>query len=264
MAPKPFVPEDVPVKSPLLDGSELIKTVARLADRIRDRFPHAHLNEVATQLRGITERHAVRSATIRRPSWGRRLASTALLLAGLATLGLVLTTTRLRHDGDWQIAEAMQTLEAGLSMLFFLGAGAVYVASLELRSKRRRCLEALHELRAIAHLVDLHQLTKDPEQSLHDAAPPASSAPPGTHASAPAPADDAPLTPFLLARYLDYCSEMLALIGKVAALYVQDFPDEKAVAAVDDIEDLTSGLARKIWQKIMVLSNQPRPEHPAR
>jgi hypothetical protein len=46
---------------------------------------------------------------------------------------------------------------------------------------------------------------------------------------------------------------MLSLLGKVAALYVQGFPDERAVAAVDDIEDLTSGLSRKIWQKIMVL-----------
>ena len=61
------------------------------------------------------------------------------------------------------------------------------------------------------------------------------------------------MTAFELGRYLDYCSEMLALMGKVAALYVQDFPDPVAVAAVDDIEDLTNGLARKIWQKLMVL-----------
>jgi hypothetical protein len=49
---------------------------------------------------------------------------------------------------------------------------------------------------------------------------------------------------------------MLSLMGKVAALYVQDFPDAQAVAAVDDIENLTTGLSRKIWQKIMILENE--------
>jgi hypothetical protein len=64
------------------------------------------------------------------------------------------------------------------------------------------------------------------------------------------------MTNFELNRYLDYCSEMLALSGKVAALYAQDFEDADVVAAVNDIEDLTSGLSRKIWQKIMILHEQ--------
>jgi hypothetical protein len=46
---------------------------------------------------------------------------------------------------------------------------------------------------------------------------------------------------------------MLALVAKVGALYVQDFPDQIALQAVDQIEDLASGLSRKIWQKIMIL-----------
>jgi len=61
------------------------------------------------------------------------------------------------------------------------------------------------------------------------------------------------LTPFLLGRYLDYCSEMLSLIGKVAALYAQNTQDAVVLAAVDEIETLTTGLSRKIWQKIMIL-----------
>ena len=44
-------------------------------------------------------------------------------------------------------------------------------------------------------------------------------------------------------------------VSKVAALYVQGFPDAQAVSAVDDVEDLTTGLSRKIWQKIMILEN---------
>lgn len=225
--------------APRLEQAELIKTATRLGQRIRSRFPEAHLNEVASQLQALTEQHAERSESIRRPNWGLRVVSATLLLAGLATLLLLFASVRFRHDGDWQIGEAMQALEAGVSMLFFLGAGAVLASSLELRTKRRRCLEALHELRAIAHLVDLHQLSKLPTE--------------GEPESQVGPTETT-LTTRQLIVYLDFCSEMLALIGKVAALYVQEFPDEKATGAVDDIEDLTNGLSRKIWQKIMVLA----------
>ena len=61
------------------------------------------------------------------------------------------------------------------------------------------------------------------------------------------------MTPFQLERYLDYCSEMLAILSKVAALYVQRIQDESVLRAVDDLEDLTIGLSRKVWQKITIL-----------
>jgi hypothetical protein len=56
-----------------------------------------------------------------------------------------------------------------------------------------------------------------------------------------------------LQRYLDACSDMLALISKVAVLYVQDTTDPAAMGLIDDIEDLTNGMSRKIWQKISML-----------
>ena len=46
---------------------------------------------------------------------------------------------------------------------------------------------------------------------------------------------------------------MLSLLGKTAALYLQDFDDSVAIAAVNEIESLTTGLSRKIWQKIMII-----------
>jgi hypothetical protein len=235
-----------------LDRRHLIDTVGRLHDRIAARFPAAGLLGVSAELRRIAAAHAARSARIRRPVWRLRFVSTLLLLAGVGLLGWLFWSAlqqRSASGGDAPLAFAgtLQALEAALSMLFFLGAGAVYVASLELRSKRRRCLEALHELRALAHIVDMHQLTKDPDLALHPKHDPATSAEPR-------------LSPFQLTRYLDYSSEILSLIGKVAALYAQDFPDPQAVDAVDDIEDLTTGLSRKIWQKIMILANHPSLE----
>ena len=66
------------------------------------------------------------------------------------------------------------------------------------------------------------------------------------------------MSAFELNRYLDYCSEMLSLTGKIAALYVQHFDDSDAVAAVSEVEQLTTGLSRKIWQKIMILEQSHR------
>jgi hypothetical protein len=113
-------------------------------------------------------------------------------------------------------------------------------------------LSALHELRSLAHIIDMHQLTKDPHRL--------SDFPDGGSDTPSSPART--LTRFELGRYLDYCSEMLALLGKIAALYAQTTTDAVALGAVDEIEDLTSGLSHKIWQKIVILDQQTGREAP--
>ena len=60
-----------------------------------------------------------------------------------------------------------------------------------------------------------------------------------------------------MCRYLHYCGELLALVSKVGHLYVQDFADPATLAAVDQFENLTTGLSGKIWQKIMLLERLP-------
>jgi len=93
----------------------------------------------------------------------------------------------------------------------------------------------------------MHQLTKDPEHLL-------------AHRTTTASSPKQNLSPFELGRYLDYCSEMLSLIGKLAALYVQKFDDPVALAAVNEVEALTTGLSRKIWQKIMIINSNSMKE----
>lgn len=95
-------------------------------------------------------------------------------------------------------------------------------------------------MRAIAHVIDMHQLTKAPETVL---------------GQAPSAGDGAgrTLSSADLALYLDYCSEMLSLTGKVAVLYVQGFDDGAARDGVNDVEELTTGLSQKIWQKMTVV-----------
>ena len=60
-----------------------------------------------------------------------------------------------------------------------------------------------------------------------------------------------------LGRYLDYCSELLSVTSKLAALLVQYFNDEVLLGAVNEIETLTTGLSGKIWQKIRLLDRSP-------
>jgi hypothetical protein len=91
----------------------------------------------------------------------------------------------------------------------------------------------------------MHQLTKDPVRL-----------DPAFLPSEHSPRPD--LDPVSLSRYLDYCSELLAITGKLAALYAQAVPDEGVAAAVNDIELLGSSLSRKIWQKIGLIDAPSR------
>jgi hypothetical protein len=138
-----------------------------------------------------------------------------------------------------------QAVDAGVNDVILLGLGIFFLVGMERRIKRRRVLHALHELRSLAHIADMHQLTKDPESIIDRSGPP-NGAPERTMSRAQ------------LARYLDYVTELLSLVSKIAALYVQRFDDEVAMDAVNDIESLTTGLSRKIWQKITLL-DMPLP-----
>lgn len=51
-----------------------------------------------------------------------------------------------------------------------------------------------------------------------------------------------------------YVIETIALLQRrISELYVRDFDDTDSVASVSDVEQLSTGLSRKIWQKIMIL-----------
>lgn len=228
-----------------LDPEQIIGTIDRLQRRIQERFPGSGLSQVCEQLRLVGQQAEQRARWIARPIIAFRL---GLLLLFLLLVALVVYHLPRLPDLQgvpapvraMEINEWIQTLEAGTNELVVLGAGAFFVVTLERRIKRGRALEAIHELRSLAHIVDMHQLTKDPERLFQrwivtESSPRQS------------------MTPFELERYLDYCSEMLSLVAKVAALYVQRFDDSVALSAVNEVELLTNGLSSKIWQKIMIL-----------
>jgi hypothetical protein len=222
-----------------LDAAEIVRTIERLGRRIEERFPGSGLGQVCGQLLATARLGSERAAAIARPIPSLRIATAAL--AAMLVVGIVLIVTTLRpRMGEVDLGQFMQALEASLNAPVLIGAAIFFLVTVETRIKRRRAIRALHELRAIAHIIDMHQLTKDPERATGQ--PSRTESSPQRH-----------LSKVELGRYLDYCSEMLSLTGKVAALYVQTFDDSVALQAVNDIEDLTTGLSQKIWQKMMIL-----------
>ena len=231
----------------LLDPDQIVKTIARIETRIADRFPHAGLRGVCRKLHSISLGAGERAVSFGRPILWLRVV-VWLLVIGVA-LSLLATVALLANPLlDNPLSERLgfvdfvQVLEAGINDVVLIGAALLFLTTLENRIKRHRALAALHELRAMAHIIDMHQLNKDPERILH----------PELILTEPN-GQDRRLSAFDLCRYLDYCSEMLSLIGKVAALYVQHFDDAAALSAVNEVENLCTGLSRKIWQKIMIV-----------
>jgi fumarate reductase subunit D len=226
-----------------LDPQRIIETVQTLQGRIEGRFPGSGLGNVVAELRRVAEETVARTQWIQKPHLPLRFA--AVLLSAAIVALLVGLLVQIRHFQLDEYSNSVQALEASISSVVFIGAAVVFLVSWEHRIKRNRALKAIHELRALAHIVDMHQLTKDPESYFR----------PNQHSTSP---PRRAMTPFELNRYLDYCSESLALISKIAALYVQEFQDQVLLDAVDDVEDLTSGFSGKIGQKLSLLETLGR------
>ncbi|MBX9747424.1 MAG: hypothetical protein K2X34_11015, partial [Hyphomonadaceae bacterium] len=221
-----------------LRADRILATLDKLHQRIVARFPEAGLAHVCADLQTTARFTARDAAKLARPNWGWRLA--ALLLVGLGVVAQVAAFRFLRIEGDALSApELLQGLEAAVNLLILFGGAVWFLLTLEERERRRRVLDALHGLRSLAHVIDMHQLTKDPTIILDSQKTPAS--------------PERTMSQFELTRYLDYCSEMLALIGKLAALYAERVRDGVVIDAVNDVENLTTSLGRKIWQKITIL-----------
>ena len=222
-----------------LDPKEIVSTVSTLRKRISERFPDSGLSKVCGELNRIAENAITTSERIQAPMvWFRVLIWCSFCLFLVLIFGAIYFLVRAAKAGESLLA----SVDAEANVLVLLGGATVFLWTLEIRYNRDRALKAIHELRSMAHIIDMHQLTKDPEKLFTQK----------LHLTDSSPTMD--MTPFELRRYLDYCSEMLSLTGKIAAVYVQSFDDPVTVASASEVETLTTGLSRKIWQKILILS----------
>jgi hypothetical protein len=231
--------------SPLnLDANRIVETIATLRRRISERFPDSGLERVCGHLLDVAERTRGRLDWVERPNVYLRAATWAmavLVVAGVLTAFWTLAGGLANESPD--PLDVIQALESAIQEIVFVGIGLIFLLTVESRLKRTRALRFIRELRALGHIVDMHQLTKDPHRVEGDTVDTASSP---VHT----------LTRAQLGRYLDYCSELLSLTSKVAALYAERTDDSVVLQAVDQVEDLTTGMSQKIWQKIMILNDR--------
>jgi hypothetical protein len=224
-----------------LDPKALAVTHRRLCDRITARFPDRHLGRVAAELGPVIS--SVAAAEWRRSERFVRAACrigivVVVAAAALATALSIRDATRVAVDKP--TFEWLPILESGINDVAFAGIAVFFLLTIPARLRRRELLKVLHRLRSLAHVIDMHQLTKDPERLRSSPPPTPKSASTGLDAVA-------------LGRYLDYCSELLSLVSKTAALCADESTDAVVLDTVSEIESLTLGMSRKIWQKISLL-----------
>lgn len=223
-----------------IDEQHVLQTIERLEVRIGERFPTSGLRQACNEFHGFAVRSRQQIAWIVKPNLPIRFAVFGIILLAvlLASYSVQSLDVKFSKLGPTEI---LQLSEVVLNELLLVGAALFFLFTLENRIKRARTLKALHQLRSLAHVVDMHQLTKDP--SMVDQ----------KFAVKSSPKRD--LSGFQLKRYLDYCSELLSLVGKLAALYSEKLPEPEVVTAANEIEELCTSLSRKIWQKISTIED---------
>jgi hypothetical protein len=233
-------------ESPRLDAKYVEETVHRLEARIRARFPDRRLGNAAQELgRMVPEIQAGLTESKRRRSNVRlvsRATSVLIVVLVLVALGVALrdaVTTGPEHSFDW-----VSLSESLVNDVIFAAIAVAFLWLLPERLERRALLDLLHKLRSQAHVVDMHQLDKDPEQARPDYVPTPKSPVRRMNAEE-------------LHHYFDYCSELVSLIAKTAALCAERTSDPVVLRTVSEIETLAAQMSQKIWQKISLL-----PEHP--
>lgn len=232
-----------------LEPVPVIETARRLRERIGARFPDRGIHRVAQELATLTEQVADTSAGTRRRSRlvraGSRILIALVVLVALVAFGFAVEAagTEAPDNGlDW-----LPLIESAVNDIVFVAIAVVVLHSVPQRVQRSDLLAKLHRLRSLAHIIDMHQLTKEPE-ILRDAF------------SGESENNDVDLTPEQIEYYLEYCTELLSIVGKAAALCAEESQDDIVLNTVSTIESLTVGMARKVWQKILVLNEvSPTP-----
>ena len=234
-----------------LDPDKIVETLDRLHLRITERFPEAGLAKVCGELAEVARETRERAQRIAQPNQWLRVGTAIVLIVGLAVLAYVASIIDYKHSSD-NLFGVLQGIEALINTIVLMGAAIFFLSTLESRWKRHRAIAHLHELLMIVHVIDMHQLTKDPSTTLH-----------GSRRTKSSP--KRLMTPFELVRYLDYCSEMYSLTAKIATLYAQSSRDSLVISTVTEIEQITANLGAKVWQKIdMIKDDEGMDDKPVR
>ena len=160
------VQEEPPITSPILptpvnrfqqlDAEEVENTVEELKKRIEERFPHSSLAGVCYQLQSIAKHSRAKARAISEPLYGLRC-FVAAFLACLVLVAAYTSSTLKMPEKEFGITDLVQLLDSALNDIVIIAAATFSLLTLEARIKRKRALRALHDLRSLAHIIDMHQ-----------------------------------------------------------------------------------------------------------
>jgi hypothetical protein len=221
-----------------LDESKIVDSLTALRDRIENQFPDSGLGRVADELIAVADEVTECADYLSATNWPIRIFAGLLIAAMFLVLYLAAPRVEL-PEGAHKFSD-VASIAAVCNIAAVVGVAVLFLLRLETILKRRRAHAVLHELRSLAHVIDMHQLAKDPAgRRLPE--PEIAESPKGA------------MNPQSLLRYLDYCTDLLSLTGKLSALLVQRFNDEVVLDEVNEIEALASALSDRIWQKTRLL-----------
>jgi hypothetical protein len=230
-----------------LEPARILETIQLFRRRIEKGFPKSGLSAVSTELEDTARVCFAEMDKQERPLWGVRTAVgvgvVVLLFLPLEVWWLLNLPTKFNSFGEF-----VQATDAAFNVVMLLAGAAIFLVSWENRMKRNSALKVLHELRSLAHVIDMHQLSKDPlmDMGTLDDGQRLSDRP-----KAIKEAQD-------LWLYLSFATDLLAVVGKLAACIAQSQTDRIVLDTVYEIEMISTSLSRKIWQK-MGLVNPPEP-----
>jgi hypothetical protein len=220
-------------------------TVGHLERRIHARFGERGLTKAARDLGRLVVlvQSQAEESHDRLRRWTLVARAVSITIVAATVVALVVSLRSAVVEGLARTIDWVPLVESVINDLVFAAIAVVFLWAFPERLERRTMLRLLHQLRSLAHVIDMHQLSKDPEQLSPTYTPTEQSIVHGLDADQ-------------LNHYLTYCSEMLSLTAKTSALCGEYSTDSVVLETISGIETLTTELCEKIWQKISLL---PRP-----
>ena len=146
-----------------LRAADVQATADRLVLRIRARFPTRNLTKVAEQLAVVASEA---EKTRHPPWWVRPLRIASIVVIAVLVVITVVSLAALVGElvGAGSTLTWLQAVETVVNDVVFVGITVIFLWLLPAHLERRRILAELHRLRSLAHVIDMYQLTKDPER----------------------------------------------------------------------------------------------------
>ena len=230
------------MKRGTLELHQIVEAVELLRNRIGERFPNSGLKSHAGELVEFSQLLKKKGRKLVGVSLGVRIIS---WLGGIFVIVLIVIPYFFfvkNQSGIETLPNFLQSLEAVITVI--AGTSAAFIAMISIKRShiRKKALALLHLLREIAHVIDMLQLSKSPAAVMFPLEP--------TAYSRPATETFSQGEMF---RYLSYCGEISALLGKLSVIISGWVPDPAVLSAADDVQNLASDLERKMLSKLLLL-----------